>query len=93
MKGNFLPETWNYYFHRGITHNNVSEGYNSRLANHRDIGKHPNPYVLTNHLKRQLQHGVDEALCSAVGNPNKRAKNPKFLKLRQIRKNLMEQEG
>ena len=51
INGSFPPETWNMFQHQGETTNNHSEGYNSRLGNKKNIGKHPNFYQWVETIK------------------------------------------
>ena len=37
--------SWNMHMHRGITSNNVSEGYNSKINSRKQVGFNPNPYL------------------------------------------------
>ena len=47
--------------HKGISTNNHAEGYNSKLAKKKKIGKGPNPYVLAKALKEELLEGESDS--------------------------------
>ena len=47
--------------HKGISTNNHAEGYNSKLAKKKKIGKSPNPYVLAKALKEELLEGESDS--------------------------------
>ena len=54
-------QTWNFWMHKGISTNNHAEGYNSKLAKKKKIGKSPNPYVLAKALKEELLEGESDS--------------------------------
>ena len=56
MEGNYAPETWNYYNHRGVTTNNHHEGYNYRIGQRKGLGIHPNPHLLVKVFQEELKN-------------------------------------
>ena len=90
LDGNYGRKSWNMFQHKGITSNNVSEGYNSKINNRKEIGIKPNPYVLASFLKDQLELSDDNAVASDWGNANKRPKEPKFKRLLKTKQALMD---
>ena len=54
MNGHYKRHDWNMHMHRGISSNNISEGYNSKINNHKDLKANPNPYLLAAFIKDQF---------------------------------------
>ena len=77
INGSFPPKTWNMFQHQGETMNNHSEGYNFRLGNKKNIGKHPNFYQWVETIKLKLEISHDEALAAEAGKPNTRYRHSK----------------
>ena len=72
------------YF-RGIPTNNNAEGYNSRLANKKTVGKHPNVYLLSNKIWKELREANDDAISILAGTGVKYLKKSKFKKTKKRR--------
>ena len=75
--------------HQGETTNNHSEGYNFRLGNKKNIGKHPNFYQWAEKIKLELEISHDEALAAEAGKPNTRYRHSKDKRNMGMRKKLM----
>ena len=89
INGSFPPETWNMFQHQGETTNNHSEGYNFRLGNKKNIGKHPNFYQWVETIKLELEISHDEALAAEAGKPNTRYQHSKDKRNMGMRRKLM----
>ena len=67
----------------------MAEGYNSKINNRKEIGSHPNPYLLCSYIKGQLHFGERSAKACAAGTNSKKCKNLKFQRLKTRKKTLM----
>ena len=89
MNGHYERHEWNMHMHRGITSNNISEGYNSKINNHKDLKANPNPYLLAAFIKDQFKVAENKTLSSDQGNPNDRAQASKFRRLKERKEAIM----
>ena len=90
MNGHYKRHEWNMHMHRGISSNNISEGYNSKINNHKDLKANPNPYLLAAFIKDQFKVAENKTLSSDQGNPNDRAQASKFRRLKERKEAIME---
>ena len=72
MNGHFEREVWNMYNHRGVTTNNNAESLNSKLGSKNKLKSHPNPYLLVDEFKNQLQISEDKQIVQVTQNRRKR---------------------
>ena len=73
----------------GLTTNNHTEAYNSRLGKSVKLGKHPNFYLWTDSIISELKNSSVEAAMAISGNPNVRPMTTKARKSQQRREKLM----
>ena len=82
-------ESWNMHMHRGISSNNVSEGYNSKINSRKQVGFNPNPYLLASFLKDELALAELNTECSDIGESHSRPQDAKFKRLRKFKDSMV----
>ena len=86
---NYSRESWNMHMHKGISSNNVSEGYNSKINGTKELGIHPNPYILADFIKKQLALAEANTECSDVNAKHSRPQEAKFKRLRKFKDTIV----